>query len=184
MVAASRRQGRVRKARTAISGIHTAMAQGNRPDSRAVISGDSSSTTHSMGMPDQYSIVSIKAPNTRDVPRSGWMNTSSQGIEITLSGRSRSTGRSTGWRARTAASRRMAAILANSEGCTFTGPMLIQRWAPRAVVPIRRTAIRLRTVRPYTGINKGRSRWRGRRSRASAITAPTPAVIQWWYQSA
>ena len=72
------------------------MAQGSSPESRAVISGESSSTNHSNGIPDQYSMVSIRAPKTREVPRSGWMKTSSHGMEITPSGRNRSTGRSTG----------------------------------------------------------------------------------------
>ena len=61
-------------------------------------------------------------------------------------GRTRSTGRSTGWRESTRASSRMAPILANSEGCTLKPAMLIQLWAPRALTPTTRTAIKLATV--------------------------------------
>ena len=52
-VAASRFQGRERYARTPISGIQIPMAQGRRPESRAVTSGDSNRITHSIGIPDQ-----------------------------------------------------------------------------------------------------------------------------------
>ena len=62
----------------------------------AVTRGESSSTTQARGMPAQKSIVSSMAANTREVPRSGWTNTSTQGRLITAAGRSRSTGRSTG----------------------------------------------------------------------------------------
>ena len=104
-----------------------ASPHGIKPETSAVTRGESSRTSHSKGMPDQYSIVSSSAPKTNDVPRSGWMKTRAQGIEITPSGRSRSTGRSTGKRSRTAASSKIAESLANSEGCTLTPAMLIQR---------------------------------------------------------
>ena len=52
-VAARRFQGKERYARTPISGIQRAMAQGRRPESRAVTSGDNNRITHSTGIPDQ-----------------------------------------------------------------------------------------------------------------------------------
>ncbi len=67
---------------------------------------------------------------------------------MVATGRTRSTGRSTGWRDRTCANKRMAAILANSEGWTLKPAMLIQLWAPKALTPIRRTAIKLATMAP------------------------------------
>jgi len=118
------------------------------PASRAAASGESSSTTHRSDMPAQNNITSSTTPKTSDVPRSGWMNTRNQGIRITPEGRSRSIGRSIGKRLSTPASSRIAASLANSEGCTWKPPMLIQRWAPRAEVPTSLTAIRLTTMRP------------------------------------
>ena len=106
------------------------------------------STNQLKGMPAQNSITSSRAPNTREVPRSGWMNTRNQGSPIRAIGLTRSTGRSIGNLESTPASSRIAASLANSEGCTWKPAMLIQRWAPRAEVPIKRTANRLTTVSP------------------------------------
>ena len=76
------------------------------------------------------------------------MNTRPQGRAIRPIGRTRSTGRSTGKRESTPASSKIAASFANSEGCTWKPPILIQRWAPRAEVPTKRTATRLRIVTP------------------------------------
>ena len=76
------------------------------------------------------------------------MNTRPQGRAIRPIGRTRSTGRSTGKRESTPASSKIAASFANSEGCTWKPAILIQRWAPRAEVPTKRTATRLRIVTP------------------------------------
>ena len=131
-----------------MAGIQPSSNQGNTPATIAVITGDRNSTTQLPGMPDQNIITSRTAPNTREVPRSGCSSTKSQGKLMSATGRSRSTGRSTGWRASIRANSRIAPTLANSEGCTLKPAMLIKLWAPRALTPITRTAIKLATVTP------------------------------------
>ncbi len=131
-----------------MAGIQATRAQGMVPARMAVNSGESSSSSQAPGIPDQNIITSSTAPNTSEVPRSGCTNTSSQGTLIMATGRIRSTGRSTGWRASTPASSRIAATLANSEGCTLKPAMLIQLWAPSALTPTTRTATRLATITP------------------------------------
>ena len=131
-----------------MAGIQPSNSHGSTPATMALITGEMNSSTQAPGIPDQNIITSSTAPNTSELPRSGCTSTSSQGKPMIAMGRSRSTGRSTGWRPSTRASSRIAPTLANSDGCTWKPPMLIQLWAPRALTPTTRTAIRLATIAP------------------------------------
>ena len=82
------------------------------------------------------------------VPRSGWSRTSTMGIPAMINRRktSRQANPSASRRAQYAATAKISARTANSEGCRCKGPMLNQRAAPWALLPTTKTPMRPSTI--------------------------------------
>jgi hypothetical protein len=97
--------------------------------------------------PAIYDNTTKTAPNSSAVPRSGWMKTRSAGTARMPRALRKTACSPTGFSAEYPASTITMPSLANSEGCTCTGPISTQRWAPPAAAPTTITAASIRRTR-------------------------------------
>ncbi|MNY09130.1 hypothetical protein D3C86_1420240 [compost metagenome] len=96
--------------------------------------------------PAQNSIPMVMAAKTRLVPRSGCLKIKRAGKPTTARLERKPSGEWMFLEERTLARLTISPNLAYSEGWILRGPMLSQRWAPRAEWPVRSTAMSMTMV--------------------------------------
>ena len=108
----------------------------------------SSMTRILIGRPATASRTSSTITMIIAVPRSGWSSTRTIGMAAMISSRktSRQARPSASRRAQYAATARISASTANSDGCNCRGPRLNQRAAPWALLPTANTPSRATTI--------------------------------------